>query len=98
MLHLLLTLVLFVAVMGMAAVLFSGWVVVNLVRGIGRLVLPRPAVFRSEMGNARVCGNERCRVFHPLPSRFCRRCGRALSIPSNATRELMPLRPLHAVQ
>jgi len=77
--------ILFVVVMVVTAALFVGWVVVNLVRGVFRLVAgpprsaPRPAVNLDSI----ICDREHCRAINPAPARFCRRCGSPLEANAN---------------
>lgn len=72
--------ILFVVVMVVTAALFVGWVVVNLVRGLFRLVAgpSRPVPPAVHQLDSIVCNREHCRAINPGQARFCRRCGGAL--------------------
>ncbi len=72
------TLLIFLAVIFLTAVVFGGWVVVMVVKLIWGAVTrvlgpdrpPQPAP------NAVRCTNEKCRASNPKTAQFCRRCGR----------------------
>jgi hypothetical protein len=85
---LVITILIFVGVMGVTALLFGGWVVVSIVRFIARAMNGQPQQPRGEVmrvdGSA-ICPNEMCRTPNPPQAQFCRRCGRAIG-GSNATR------------
>jgi ribosomal protein L40E len=78
------TILVFILVMILAAVLFAGWVfvvmlrlVVNAAAGMGRVLLgtgrqPMPPVRKVKLVT---CGNRGCRARNPAEARFCRRCG-----------------------
>jgi hypothetical protein len=77
-----LTILVFIGVIFLTALIFGVWVVVSIVRAVvkglfmlfgGRKLPPMPLAVRG-----RVCGNDRCRAANPGPARFCRRCGREL--------------------
>ena len=68
--------------------IFVFWLVVTILRGIGRLILgpprrQRPPVLPQQMpiGNVRPCGRISCRSLNPVEARFCRRCGASLQEP-----------------
>ena len=71
------TILIFVGVISVTALLFGGWLIMMLV-GLARRVLnpPRPAVFDSA---GPVCPNPGCRAPSPTDAKFCRRCGSRLS-------------------
>jgi hypothetical protein len=83
--HVALGAVLFVVVMVVTAALFVGWVVVNLVRGLFRLVAgpSRPAPPPVHQFDSIICDREHCRAINPAPARFCRRCGSPLEAGAN---------------
>src|SRR5689334_4726711 len=78
------TILIFVAVIAIAAVLFGGWLVVTIVRPLGRAILPPkreaeelPMLQTTAVTTAR-CPKERCRAENPAMASFCRRCGTAM--------------------
>jgi hypothetical protein len=86
----------FIGIMAVAALIFGGWFVVMIFRGVGsflglRSVPPQPmqgvrrpsgAVQLPPLGaNQRLCPYELCKAPNDLPARFCRRCGRELGAP-----------------
>lgn len=84
-----LTILLFVIVMIIAAVLFAGWMVVmvlraglNLVGALGRWMTGRSAgrgwAIRQRKPRLIPCANPQCRAGNPQAARFCRRCGQPL--------------------
>jgi hypothetical protein len=70
----------FLAVMVVTAVLFGGWVIMTIIRLIGRLFAgsPHGGVFGS---SSRCCANPGCRTINPAHANFCRRCGANLTNP-----------------
>jgi hypothetical protein len=75
-----------IAVIGVTAVLFGGWILVGLMRGLGQAInllvgggAPRrlPARPAGE-GNIVRCPRARCHADNPAGVQFCRRCGRSL--------------------
>jgi hypothetical protein len=76
------TMFIFIAVTGVTLMLFSGWVAVMTAKGVGRLmgllVLGPTRLRQSDRLQPRSCA--RCGELNPLPARFCRRCGRPLSL------------------
>jgi hypothetical protein len=77
-----LTILVFLGVIFVTALIFGVWVVVSIVRAVVRGMF---AVFRGAKMpviasgvRGRVCGNDRCRAANPGFARFCRRCGREL--------------------
>jgi hypothetical protein len=72
------TILVFIGVISVTALLFGGWLVMTLVRLVRRVLNPpRPAVLG--MGQP-VCPNPGCRAPSPTNARFCRRCGSRLTI------------------
>lgn len=80
----LITFFVFVAVMAVGMLLFTGWVVFTVVRLIGRsigfLLGPDRGRAAEMLPGAvdRRCPNPTCRATNPVSARFCRRCGRSL--------------------
>src|SRR5947208_3313722 len=82
------TLILFVVVMMVTALLFGGWVIFTIIRlifrALGAVFSPAPSRARITMPQTQplvTCSNPRCRGPNPLAARFCRRCGVALPSP-----------------
>lgn len=77
------TLVVSVVILVIAAAVFGIWMIVSLarllVRGIGRMLGAehRPARKRA-VAAGRVCGRRGCGHVNPAEARFCTRCGQAL--------------------
>ena len=79
------TILIFVAVIAITAVLFGGWLIVAVINLIGRLLfapMRRDAAPTStlvlhptEPTTTIRCPNERCRAENPATASFCRRCG-----------------------
>jgi hypothetical protein len=57
----------FIALMGLTAILFGGWLIVMIVKGVAGLI---GSLFCGSDG---VCPT--CRQVNPKWARFCRRCG-----------------------
>jgi hypothetical protein len=85
----------FVGIMAVSALIFGGWFLVMLVRGIaaffGVRSEPPPIGPRRAGGvqvgppmSRRLCSYELCRAPNEGNARFCRRCGRPLSAPIHA--------------
>jgi len=78
------TMFFFIAVTVLASIVFGGWLLVMIVRLIGRSIgfaLGGSRYDAAEMlpGNVdRRCGNPSCRARNPVSAKFCRRCGRAM--------------------
>lgn len=78
------TLFLFIAITGITAVLFGGWLIFGIVRLIFRMfkaMLGGSTHYRPiRLGNValRACVNPRCKGSNPPEARFCRRCGHQL--------------------
>jgi ribosomal protein L40E len=80
-----LTILVFMGVIAVTALVFGVWLFITIVRGLFRGLglmfnttkpsLPAmPAAMRT-----RVCEHERCLAVNPATARFCRRCGRELA-------------------
>lgn len=72
------TILIFVAVIAITAVVFGGWVIVTVLRTIGRVVFGPPAHRDQLTGGATsglICPRHKCRAKNPPEARFCRRCG-----------------------
>ena len=87
---LVITILIFVGVMGVTALLFGGWVVVSIVRFIARAMNGQSQSAQRggevlRMNGAAICPNDMCRTPNPPQAQFCRRCGRAIG-GQNATR------------
>lgn len=69
-----------IAVIVTAAVLFVCWVTYMVIKGIVTLFLPS-TYRRSTPSSAKglqICTNMQCRCQNPAHARFCRRCGKSL--------------------
>jgi hypothetical protein len=85
--------IIFIAVMVITVLVFGGWVMVNIVRGFGRLLnsgnrfppSPRPFDVRLPRYGSIQCSAPGCRHMSPTSARFCRHCGRALPMNSAST-------------
>jgi len=84
---LVITILIFVGVMGVTAALFGGWVIVSIVRLISRAMSGQSANAPTlqQFGAGPTCPNDRCRTTNPAGARFCRRCGHALGQPQRAS-------------
>jgi hypothetical protein len=92
-----------IAVIGVTAVLFGGWILVGLMRGLGQainLLIGGGTVGPSRLaGPTRIAGNvvrcprARCHADNPAGVQFCRRCGRWL----RADQQAPPLRRPSAI-
>lgn len=73
--------VLFMMVVMFAVVAVGSWVLVAIVRGVGRMLggsgrpAPRPG---ARMAGVIRCRQPGCQADNPAHSRFCRRCGQPL--------------------
>jgi len=78
------TILIFVAVIAITAVLFGGWLVLTIVRALGRAILPpkREAeelpMLQTTSAITACCRNDRCRAENPAAASFCRRCGTSM--------------------
>jgi ribosomal protein L40E len=79
--HVALGAMLFVLVMIVTAVLFTGWVVVMLVRWLWAALTMSSAPVAASRGamDSRMCIRDHCRAINPMQAKFCRRCGSAMS-------------------
>ena len=89
----LLFLLIFVGIMAVSALIFGGWFIVMIVRGIASFFGLRhdvpPIEPRRASGAARIgpvlhgrtgqCGNPLCRAPNAASARFCRRCGQRMA-------------------
>jgi hypothetical protein len=79
--ELIVTILIFVAVIAVTAILFGGWLVIMVVTAMGRLLLApfrRPAETPMLIDGVALlprCTNDRCRAENPPVASFCRRCG-----------------------
>lgn len=82
-----LTIIIFIGVIAVTALIFGVWVVASVIRlffraifGIGRAVLPgEPRRASMPMiGRGPTCTHPQCRAINPQGARFCRRCGQSL--------------------
>lgn len=81
--ELIITILIFLAVIAITALLFGGWLIVMLVGAIGRLLaipLRRRSADLSMLISAPstaapLCVNDRCRAENAAVATFCRRCG-----------------------
>jgi hypothetical protein len=77
-----------VAVVG-TMVLFVFWLVVTIIRMVGRLLIGQkvaPSAIPQHPhppGTVRMCGRISCRALNPLEARFGRQCGQRLEHPQN---------------
>ena len=79
------TILIFVAVIAITAVLFGGWLILAVINLIGRLLFAplrngaaaESALVLPAAGATTTirCPNERCRAENPVTASFCRRCG-----------------------
>lgn len=91
-----------IAALGLALLMFCGWVVVAAFRGAARL---GARAIGADGSNGRagtparvVCPRKRCHAVNPPQARFCRRCGIALPPSKHAApaRTLPAGSPSHA--
>jgi hypothetical protein len=73
----------FIAIIAVTAILFGGWLIVVIVRGIIALVShllgvddQRPMSLPGQ--NNAICPQANCRAPNPARAVFCRRCGRPM--------------------
>jgi hypothetical protein len=89
----LVAILIFVAVVVVAALLFGGWVIVSIFRLLARAIgggprapLPparsQPPRLPAAMSHRVLCGHANCRSANPPTARFCRRCGRNVAGPA----------------
>ena len=75
------TILIFIAVIAITALLFGGWLVVMIARALGRLIAgtlqpaDEPAMLSGVATDTAHCANDRCRAANPAVASFCRRCG-----------------------
>jgi hypothetical protein len=89
----------FIGVMVLAVLVFGGWFLVMLIRGIGNFlgirsdvpgIEPRRASGAMKIGpvlssSTRLCDHELCRAPNDSAARYCRRCGRKLAVPQSVS-------------
>jgi len=89
--------IIFVGIMAVSALIFGGWFIMVMLRGIGQFLglLPNRAstpvgprrrsgaVQSGPVGNHRSCPYELCKASNAVDARFCRRCGRQLAEPAH---------------
>jgi hypothetical protein len=87
----------FVGIMAVSALIFGGWFLVMLFRGVASFLGLRPAPPQVPLGprrpsgtvqigpvaSQRMCPYELCRASNDGAARFCRRCGKPLASPSH---------------
>jgi hypothetical protein len=102
----LITIFVFVAIMVITALVFGGWLMISILRLLGRgigalLGLNRqyPPPLPPGPPHTIRCGFDKCRAINADRARFCRRCGKVLNV-SASPRPLPPLRrsPIEAVE
>jgi len=88
-------LIMFLVIAGVVAVtfLFVFWVVINILRGVGRLIFgpppgrvpPMPTMIHQQtnMAPMRLCERVSCRAMNPVDAKFCRRCGNSFQAPQH---------------
>jgi hypothetical protein len=80
--EILVAILVFVAVLIVAGLIFGGWVIVSVLRLLGRLVgggrsAGPPARLPPPLRRVQ-CPHTNCRAANAPSARFCRRCGRAV--------------------
>jgi hypothetical protein len=73
--NLVVTILLFVGVVGLTTLLFGGWVMMAFFRGTWRLIDRGMNRSTGSSSAGRACINPGCRMLNPPHARFCRRCG-----------------------
>jgi hypothetical protein len=81
------TILVFIAIMVITALVFGGWLVLAILsllgRGIGALLglnRPHPPLLPPAPPHTVRCGFEKCRAINADRARFCRRCGKMLNV------------------
>lgn len=78
------TILIFVAVIAITAVLFGGWLVLTIVRALARAIFSSRrkgwdlTMLETTAPTTARCPNDRCRAENPAAASFCRRCGTAM--------------------
>ena len=89
----------FLAVMVITALVFGGWLIISVLkligRGIGALIGPRGARELPSPPHTVRCVFEKCRAVNPDRARFCRRCGKVLGA---AGRHALPAPQSHVAR
>ncbi len=86
--ELIITILIFLAVIAITALLFGGWLIVVLVGAIGRLLMTpfrqRSVDMSMLIGGPSTtsprCINDRCRAENAAVATFCRRCGSPMRV------------------
>jgi hypothetical protein len=78
----LLTILVFLGVIAITAVVFGLWLIVAVVkllaRGVGAVVSPPKLPPMPSATRGLICAHLQCKAVNPGTARFCRRCGREL--------------------
>ena len=81
----LITILVFIVIMAITALVFSGWLIVSVLsligRGIGAVLginRPSHASLPPPPPHSVRCGFEKCRAINADRARFCRRCGKVV--------------------
>ena len=74
------------ALIVLTALLFVGWLIVVVLRGIARLFLgpglkTQKRVAQRDPPRTRRCPRQTCKSVNPVEARFCRRCGERMDEP-----------------
>jgi hypothetical protein len=76
------TILIFIGVIAVTAVVFGFWLIVTIIRGVFRGAAYLAGVDRQpalpQSGRSVTCPHENCHAANPSIARFCRRCGREL--------------------
>jgi hypothetical protein len=85
--HLIFTILIFIGVISVTALLFGGWLILVVVQFIRRTFY-RPPAPQAVPSQGLVCPNPGCRAVGPNQARFCRRCGSRMvgGVPGVVTR------------
>jgi hypothetical protein len=85
--HLIFTILIFIGVISVTALLFGGWLILVIVQFVRRTFY-RPPVPAVAPNHAKLCPNPGCRAVGPNQARFCRRCGSRMpgGVPGVVTR------------
>jgi hypothetical protein len=92
----LITILVFIAIMVITALVFGGWLLLAILRLVGKGIGAMLGVTRSHPPllppappHTVRCGFEKCRAINAERARFCRRCGKMLNVA--ATRQMPPV-------
>ena len=100
------TILVFIAIMVITALVFGGWLVISILqllgKGLGALLgmnRPRGSPVPPAPPHMVRCGFEKCRAINAERARFCRRCGKVLNVSAPARPLPLPPRsPIEAVE